>query len=141
MKTKDIGNLGEVKVLCKLIELGYNVSIPYGDNTPYDLIIEKDCKLYKIQIKASTQTSEGKTTFELSGRRRNSTGQKTSTYTNQDVDYYALYSIVRDKIYLVSFKDASSNSINIRFENPKNNNFTNVKMENDYLIEKVLETI
>lgn len=139
MTTKELGILGETKVLSKLIEMGYIVSIPYGDNAPYDFLIQKpNNPILKVQVKTSTQTTEGKTTFELSRRRRNAQGQQNLTYEQEDIDYFILYNVSQDKIYAIPKDKSASHSINIRFVKPKNNNYNNVTMEEDVLIEKIL---
>ena len=37
---KAIGELSQAYIIARLIEIGYNVLVPYGDNLRYDLIIE-----------------------------------------------------------------------------------------------------
>lgn len=51
LNTKKIGNLTELQCITRLYELGCSVSIPFGDSDKYDLIIDINDKLYKIQIK------------------------------------------------------------------------------------------
>lgn len=138
--SKELGILGETKSLTKLIEMGYTVSIPYGDNAPYDFLIHKSgSNILKVQVKTSTQTKNGKTTFELSRRRGNTSRREDVAYTSADIDYYILYSACRDKVYAVNFNECeSSHSFNIRYEPPINGRYDNVNMENDYLIENVL---
>lgn len=138
MKTKDQGILGEAKVLAKFVELGIPVSIPFGDNCSYDLVAEFNGKLNKIQVKASNQTQDGCTIFELGKRRMNTQGSYQQEYLENEVDYFALYSIQRDKIFLIDYKIAPKKSINIRFISPKNNQPSLSRMEEDYLIDTIL---
>ena len=49
MNSKNIGNIGEAKVLTKFVELGFPVYIPFGDNEKADLIVEFNGKLNKIR--------------------------------------------------------------------------------------------
>lgn len=135
MTTKEQGILGEAKVLAKFVELGIPISIPFGDNCSYDLIAEFNGKLNKIQIKSSTQTSEDVTQFKISKTRINRNENVTSYYTKNEVDYFALYSVVKDQIYLVSFEDSPSVGIPIRHTKPKNNQIDRAKMDYDYLID------
>ena len=141
LTSKNKGILGEAKVLAKFIELNCRVSIPYGDNAPYDLIVDCGGALLKIQVKTSECTSEGKTAFTLGRRRRNSFEQKNIKYANDEIDYFALYSIVRDNIYLISAKEAPAEEISIRYELPKNNQLNAVRMEKDYLIDYVINSL
>ena len=49
MNSKSIGNIGEAKVLCKLVELGIPVYTPFGDNEKADLIAEFNGNLIKFK--------------------------------------------------------------------------------------------
>ena len=51
MNSKDKGNIGEAIMLAEFIKRGIQVSIPFGDNARYDLIIDLNGKLYKVQVK------------------------------------------------------------------------------------------
>lgn len=55
MTTKQLGNIGEAKVLAKFVELKVPVYIPFGDNEKSDLIAEFNGKLNKIQVKTSEE--------------------------------------------------------------------------------------
>ena len=103
MTTKEQGIIGQAKVLSQFESLGIPVSIPFGDNLPYDLIIDVYGKLYKIQVKTSSQTKDGKTDFGIKRNRNNTNKTYISYYNKNDVDFYALYAINRDKVFLVPF--------------------------------------
>ena len=45
---KQKGDIGEAKCLAKMIELGIPVSLPFGDNQRYDMIIDVNGELKKI---------------------------------------------------------------------------------------------
>ena len=40
MSTKYLGNLTELQCITRFYELGYPVSIPYGDSEKYDMIVD-----------------------------------------------------------------------------------------------------
>lgn len=52
-KTKNIGNKTEITIISEFINRDIPVSIPFGDNQRYDVIIDVHSKLYRIQIKTS----------------------------------------------------------------------------------------
>ena len=141
MTTKEQGIIGQARVLSEFESLGISVSIPFGDNLPYDLIIDVYGKLYKVQVKTSTQTKDGKTDFGIKKNRINTKNTYISHYKENEVDFYALYAINRNKVFLIPFQEAASNSIVIRYEYPKNNQISKIKMEEDYSIQKVLKLI
>ena len=51
MKTKDLGNLTELQCITRFYELGYPISIPYGDSEKYDMILDVNGTLYRLQCK------------------------------------------------------------------------------------------
>ena len=55
---KDQGNIGLAKAIYELQVLGYRTSIPFTENQNYDLICDKDNKLYRVQIKTTKQISK-----------------------------------------------------------------------------------
>ena len=137
MTTKEQGICGEAKVLAKFIELGIPVSIPFGDNCSYDLVAEFNGKLQKTQVKSSSQTDSNCTKFRMRKVRINRNKNVIKHYTTDEVDYYALYSTVRDKVYLVK-SDEHTDSLNVRFGSTKNAQSKNVTFEDDCLIESVI---
>ena len=59
LSTKAQGAQTELQCLTYLHGLGYDVSIPWGDNARYDFVLDVNHKLYKIQVKTSHKTEEG----------------------------------------------------------------------------------
>lgn len=137
MDTKRIGNIGEAKVLCKFVELGIPVYLPFGDNERADLIADFNGKLNRIQIKTSVKAEDGKMIFDLTSSTMHRSNGVKHKYTNQEVDYFACYNIARDKIFLIPV-DKPRTSIAIRYESPKNGQVNGINFEEDFLIENIL---
>jgi hypothetical protein len=51
--TSSIGQIGEVAVMKKLIAKGWQVLIPYGNAAPYDLVVEKEGQMRRLQVRAT----------------------------------------------------------------------------------------
>ena len=50
--TKRVGTISEAAVIMRFVKLGYRVSLPFGESTPYDLIVESpNDTLFRIQVK------------------------------------------------------------------------------------------
>lgn len=48
----DKGDAVEVLLMSELLLRGFSVSVPFGHNNPYDLVVEgRGGKLYKVQVK------------------------------------------------------------------------------------------
>ena len=138
MTTKQIGNIGEAKVLSKLVEMQIPVYLPFGDNEKADLVAEFNGKLQRIQVKTSEKAEDGKMIFSLvSSTEHRKQGTK-HLYTSEEIDYFALYNIERDKLLLISIQeeDLPSTCVTIRYTAPKGKNQFKVFMEENYLFEK-----
>lgn len=53
MNSKKQGDLGVAIAIAYYTKKGYAVSIPLGDNTRYDLIIDDGTRLLKVQVKTT----------------------------------------------------------------------------------------
>lgn len=138
MNSKDKGNIGEALAIAKFVELGIQVSIPFGDNARYDLIADFNGKLNKIQVKYCNCLSENDS---LSCRCCSST-YHTKYGANHsykdDVDYMCFYLAPWNEIVLIPIEDIGNRkTIQIRKNLPKNNQ-SNVTLYSDYLFEKTL---
>lgn len=87
LNPSQIGDITELKCQAYLIENGWNVLVPIGNHQKYDLVIEKNGKFYKIQVKHAMPEETGfmvRTKYEV----RNSGKIKKVTYSANDVDYF-----------------------------------------------------
>lgn len=139
MNSKRIGNIGEAKVLAKFVEMGIPIYIPFGDDEKADLIAEFDGKLNKIQVKTSIKSKNGCSIFDLTSSTAHRTNGERRKYLNSEIDYFALYSLDRDKIYLMKVPDNPMSAITIRFKDTKSGMKSRVNYESDFLIENVLK--
>lgn len=138
MNSKRIGNIGEAKVLAKFVEMGIPIYIPFGDDEKADLVAEFNGKLNKIQVKTSIKSKNGCSLFDLTSSTAHRTNGGRRKYSNSEIDYFALYSLDRDKIYLMKAPDDPMTAITIRFEDTKSGKKIGVNYESDFLIENVL---
>lgn len=139
MNSKRIGNIGEAKVLAKFVEMGIPIYIPFGDDEKADLVAEFNGKLNKIQVKTSIKSKNGCSIFDLTSSTAHRTNGERRKYLNSEIDYFALYSLDRDKIYLMKVPDNPMSAITIRFEDTKSGMKSRVNYESDFLIENVLK--
>jgi hypothetical protein len=118
MNSKDIGNITEVKVMSFFIEKGFTVSKPFGDNARYDLIVDINNKLYRVQCKHG-HLENGCITCDASNY---SKGDKTKLDYIGTADMFGIYSELTNKIYLVTIdSNTPTSKINLRVESCKKN--------------------
>jgi hypothetical protein len=84
-KNRRTGSAAELAVAAKLVSIGYNVSIPFGE-TSYDLIAEKDSKSTRIQVKTATLSEHGSYRCSLTHGSKNS-----AKYTSACCDLLILF--------------------------------------------------
>jgi len=139
MDTNIKGLTTELKCQLFLLEQGYNVSVPIAPNSRYDLIVDINTHLYRIQIKSSTSTSTG---FIFNCKSTHAKASKTNIikpYTKNEIDYYM--TIFQDNYYLIPVEDCGSSAKRLSFdENGKNNQGKSTYCQN-YLASEVLKRL
>lgn len=130
------GDISESKILSKFIELGLTVSLPFGDNQRYDMIIDNEGQLFKIQCKSAWKKQEGVLEFQTTSCWK----KGRENYINQ-IDFFAVYYDEFDKTYLVSIDEApTGGSMYLRYETPIKNS-PNINWAYDYEVEKQLNKL
>ena len=127
-----IGMITEYKCMIFLIEQGWNVLVPQGNYTKYDLVIEKDRKFYRIQCKHAAANETG---FVVSTKYYIRQTKQKQRYTEDDCDYFMTE--FSGKFYLFPI----FGTVETKFWTvpPKRN--CNCKMAQDFLAENVLQTL
>ncbi len=88
LDTKAIGAQTELQCITYLHGLGYDISIPWGDNARYDFVLDVNHKLYKLQCKTSHKVEEGIYKFKCRSTYINSQGNRSVSYSELDVDFF-----------------------------------------------------
>lgn len=119
------GDLAELKVAAKFLEKGCYVSYPFGDDTPYDLVVDMNGSLTKIQVKHISD-NKGILTVKFDSN--------TGISYKGKVDYVVIYEPKSDRIFMLNPNEFNSNSVRLRIEKTKNNQSKNVIFADDYLL-------
>jgi hypothetical protein len=113
-----LGCLAEYKFSVKAIENGFNVSMPLLDSSPYDCILERNLKLYKIQVKnVSAERKFNGDSIHLVLRRT------ADYYTTEEVDYFAVYFTVLDGFFIIP--NFQQRSLRLSISGKYKDNFNN----------------
>lgn len=108
--TTNIGSTGEYLVAADLSRQGLSVTV-VSSNLPYDLIVEHSNKLYRVQVKATSNKERGLYLFRTKGS------------NHRDYDVIAFVAICSTLIsYFPFFK---ANDHNNFFNHPSNEYSTN----------------
>lgn len=140
LESKQKGIITELQVITKFNELGYHVSIPYGENSRYDLIADIDGKLIRVQVKTSRfkDNEQNSIIFACRSTTKNTKISTHKRYTSEEIDYFATY--WNNKCYLVPIEECSVEKT-LRFEPPKNGQIKGITFAQDYEIEKQIEKL
>lgn len=104
MNTRDVGNITCLKVMARFLEKGYNVLTPFGDNTKYDFVAEKDGKFLRVQCKTARKVkSYNSITFNLYVVASNYLGSRKKYYTKEDIDSFA--TVWEDKVCILPIEN------------------------------------
>ena len=134
------GKITEMQVATTFLQLGYQVSQPLVSDSRYDFIVDINNKLYRIQVKKSTERENGKYfDFATSTSHTNTQGTVNHSYSNQEIDYFA--TIYKNQCYIIAVDDCGCRQQRLRIEPPKNGNQRGSKMAQDYTLEKFLKKL
>ena len=141
--SRAVGNIGDQIAVSEFVKRELPVFLPFGQNTPVDILVYLNEKFLKIQVKTTEEVKNGVMEFDIS-RTNGFTGRR-KTYEKNEVDYFFLYCVENDFRGLISYEDLNSRySLRIRCEKTKNrqakkiNNIENYRFENK--IKTLLET-
>ena len=135
-KTIEKGYLGSLIFEKKLITNGWNVFKPVLENGKVDMIIEKNNRYLKIQIKTVQETKYNKT-IPVRKISHNMGEYKIKRYTKEDIDYFVGIDVDTEDVYIlpVAFSSQYSNSISVNSCSKYKNNFTQMELNNGNIID------
>ena len=135
-----IGNIGEASAIYQFSSRNIPVSIPFGQNVPYDMIIQLQNKLYRIQCKTSEHVYDDKMTFYIS--RTNGFKAIHTKYTINDIDFLYLHCIENGYNGLINISEVTtSTELHLRLKPPRNNQLVKVRYAKDYEIDVQLNKL
>jgi hypothetical protein len=102
------GEQAEAAFLNKATSLGLAVARPWGDSERYDFIVDSGRRLLRVQVKSTKHLLEGRFRFSVKVR------AGTAFYTEQEIDFLAVYIVPLDLWYLIPIK-ACANRRTLQF--------------------------
>ncbi|SRR6266487_2930813 len=129
--TNRIGEISEVAIILRFLQLGYIVLTPYGGNQRYDLVIEdNEEKLWRVQCKTGW-IENGAIYFDTANHNVTGTKRDWRHYRGQ-CEYFAVYCADLGQVYLVPVDQVGKTRAHLRIEPTKNNQEKNVRWAKDY---------
>lgn len=112
MSTKEKGDLAVAKAIAYFVEQGCEILLPIGDKKKYDLVIDFNNKLLKVQCKyTSAKKRSGNYEVQLRVCGGNS-GRVIYRYEETDFDFLFVYTEGK-KMYLIPSNELTSSTITV----------------------------
>lgn len=136
--TRIKGEITEMKCQLFCLEQGYVISKPVLDNARYDLLLDYNGKIYRIQIKTSRWMSDEHEgiVFNCKSQHRIANGNKIMKYTPDEIDFFMTE--FENEFYLVPCKEPKV-EMRLRFKPTKNNQDHKAFFAKDYKFEEVIK--
>lgn len=135
-ESKRKGLTTELQCQTFFTQLGYNVSIPLGEDCRYDLIVDVEGILIRVQVKTCTEDGNG---IKIPCRSTQSNTQETKNncYNKEQIDYFATY--YNNQCYLIRVEECSTVK-KLSFSDKRTNQYASSFID-DYLAEKQIQKI
>ena len=119
INSKKQGDAGLGQAIAFFTLKGYNVALPLTDSADWDMIVEIDGVLKKVQVKTSTQLGlNGHMVFEGSVSGGNKSSSTVKLIKDQDWDLVFLHHLVTGKQALIPKSEITTkNRISLRSDN------------------------
>lgn len=138
INTVSMGDIGEQYAALMFSKKGCTVSKPLTNNARYDLVVEIQGKLYRVQVKSTECAKDGKMVFATKTTNYTKGSWTSNRYSLNEVDMFFLYCQENDWCGLYIPEDEIGTQLTIRTELPKNNQRTGIRLAEDYCFEKQL---
>ena len=138
-KTLIRGDVTELQCLLAFQERGYYCSIPFSGSCRYDIVVDINNHLYRIQCKSSSTQDNEKIQFNTC---RTTTNTKETTryfYSKDEIDYF--YTCWEGYHFLIPVEETSQSCKILRLKPPKQGIQSQMSIASDYLIDNVIDSI
>lgn len=119
-------------MIARSLELGYNPSTPFLEDSRYDLVLEKDGVFHRVQVKYIEWMPASSSAYYIDLTKTNH--GKRSVYTEDEIDIVVVYFAKQDKICWFDKEEWSGKTaLAVRSEPTKNGQVKKIIMMDDYL--------
>ena len=98
--SKEKGDIGVANILSTLLAKGFRVSLPWGDSTPYDLIVDSG-QLLRIQVKSTTRRKNGALIVKVGSIATKQGKYHLRSHGEDPIDFIIAYDMVGNQCYIL----------------------------------------
>jgi hypothetical protein len=132
---KKKGDLAELKVAANLVARGCELSIPFGEDSNYDLIADYEGRLHRVQVKYTRSNGQFLRVRCRSHSITKGKIRQTKHYTAEMVDWITVYDATSDRCYYCPSHHLGSgrSELTLRLTPALNNQLLGIRDARDYL--------
>lgn len=116
-----------MRVVARLIENGYKVLMPIGEDNRYGLVAERENRFIRIQVKYVTPKNGA-----MEVNCRSSNNWSVLCYSEKEIDVIAAYNGKTGDIYYIPVSEINKSTFKLRIEQSKNKQKMNVHIASDF---------
>ena len=131
---KKKGDLAELKIATDLLERGYGIAIPFGEDCDFDLIAYRDDELHRVQVKHACSDGAVVPVRCDSASLTNGKVRKRKRYTARTIDWISVWDATTDACFYVPAVELGNGrrQISLRLSPSKNNQMLGVRDAEQY---------
>lgn len=133
MNKKQKGDVTEAKTLSKLVSLGYNPLLPFSENSRYDIAVDEDGELIRLQCKTAWRKDD-KVLFNCCDIRHTGGNSGRVGYDSSEIDGFAVLTPDEDLLW-IPISDAPNAAMTLRYEPSESKYASRSNIISDYLFE------
>jgi hypothetical protein len=135
LNLKAKGDLAELTVAVDLLRRGYKIAIPYGEDCDFDLILIREDRLERVQVKHTRSDGRVVGVRCRSHSLTNGKIRRTKHYTAETIDLLAVYDATSDRCYYVPASELGSGRsiLHLRLEPARNGQLAGTRPAERYL--------
>jgi len=132
------GDRSTLAIMLALREAGYDLLVPFGENTRYDLAIDDGVRLARVQCKTG-RLRNGAVLFNACSSYAHHPNPRVVKRDYQgQIDYFAVFCPETRQSYLVPIADVTTRYLAVlRVDPPRNNQRVGIRFAADYEISRV----
>ena len=128
------GDLAELMVAADLLERGFRIAFPYGEDSDYDLIVDCDGRLERVQVKYVHSNPDVVEVRCKSNSLTNGKVRAVKRYTAKTIDWLAVYHRRSDHCYYVPAAELNEGRaiLHLRLGAARNGQRRRIRFASDY---------
>ena len=133
LTTDQKGNIAETAIVAAAVKLGVDVYRPVGEGGRYDMIFDLGERLARVQCKWASRHGDVLMVRCYSSRRSAGGRIVNRRYTEEEVDFFAIYSHDVDRCYLIPPKLwVGRRQVHLRLAPSRNNQQIGINWAHEY---------